>query len=149
MKKPQSSLHEVQEFHRGKWIPVLTENEDGKEVKKTVKISEETAAIMNIDPIADMKSKAKKTKHFMYVKVKNEDSAEKIAKDAEKATKKAEKAAEKAAKEAAKAKANELPSYMEQKNILKAAGVEFKSNAKKADLLVVYKQYLADEAAKK
>lgn len=115
--KNKSSVYEVQEFHRGKWIPVLTKDKDGKEVSKTVRISEETAAAMNIDSEADMKSKAKKTNHFRYVKK---------AKDSKK---------------------DELPSYGEQKQILRDAGVPFEAQIKKAPLEVIYKKYVADKAA--
>lgn len=106
MSRQKPTLHEVQEFHRGKWIPLEATDKNGKEVKKTVKITEDTAAVMNVDAESDMK-RAKKTRHFRYVKVDEK----------------------------------KLPSYAEQKKILKDAGVEFKSNAKKAELEVIYLEW--------
>jgi hypothetical protein len=141
-KKPTLNLYEVQEFHRGKWMPLKFTDRSGKESTKTVKITEEVAELMSIDAESDLKL-SKTTKHFRYAKV------DKAAKDAEKAAKKAEKDAEKAAKEAAKDSGSELPSYIEQKKILKDAGVKFKSNAKKADLEAIYVDYVKSQEGDK
>lgn len=113
-KKPTLSIYEVQEFHRGKWIALKATDKDGKESTKTVKITEETAAIMSIDAESDIKL-SKTTKHFRYKKV----------------------------------EANSLPTYAEQKVILKEAGVEFKSNAKKAELEIIYLDYVKSQEGDK
>jgi len=109
------NLYAVEEFHRGKWIPLKATDKDGKETDKKVKITAEIADVMNIDAESDMK-RTKKTNHFRYVLVSEE---------------------------------SKLPSYTEQKAILKEAGVEFKSNAKKADLEIIYLDYVKSQEGDK
>ncbi len=42
------NLYGLEEYHNGRWQPV-TNQVDGKPVARTVKITKETAAVMNID----------------------------------------------------------------------------------------------------
>lgn len=113
-KNPTLEVYAVEEFHRGKWIPLQSTDKDGKESDKKVKISAETAAVMNVDAENDIK-RTKRTKHYRYVK----------------ATKSA------------------LPSYGEQKKILKEAGVEYEGNPKKAELEVIYLDYVKSQEGDK
>lgn len=46
----KQQAYKVEELHRGKWVPLISKDEKGKDIgQKTVKITEDEAAIMNID----------------------------------------------------------------------------------------------------
>jgi len=164
MKKPKSSLYEVQEFHRGKWIPLAGKSKEGKEKIKTVRITEEIAETMNADPKADVK-RTGKTSHFRYFLLNEEKTkaadkaaekaAEKVAKEAAEkvayelaqaaavklAVVKTEKEANKAADKAAQVKKeNEIPSFADQKKILRKAGVKIENTDKKSDVLLKFNE---------
>lgn len=50
--KTNDQLYSVEEFHRGKWIPVLVDSKKGEEkeqVKKVVRTTEDYAKILNGD----------------------------------------------------------------------------------------------------
>lgn len=75
----KNRLYRVEEFHRGKWIPILLKNDE----PKTVRITEQTAEIMNMDSesIERINREAVKTDgktvanpHFRYVLLDEKDT---------------------------------------------------------------------------